>query len=188
MKCASALFCIGIVPLLLWGCGDNTQALKELTSIEDVPLGTAANIRMIYTDSARVQAILKAPKHIDYTHLSFQYSEFPEGVFVTFYDPQQRESFLEADYGILYNATRIIDLRGNVELRSSDGAVLLTDQLFWDAQTEWLFTEKPFQYTSTDYDLDGVRLDANKEFTTFNTGTLEGTLQVEESQDTIPQQ
>lgn len=178
----------GIIPLLLLGCADNSQALKELVSIQDVPLGTADNIRMVYTDSAKVQAILKAPKHIDYTHLAFQYSEFPEGVFVTFYDAQNKESFLEANYGILYNATKIIDLRGAVELRSSNGAVLKTDQLFWDSQSEWLFTERPFQYTSPEYDLNGTRLDANKEFTTFKTGSLEGTLQVEETQDTIPKQ
>lgn len=177
---------IGILWLLILGCDNNSQALKELTSIEDVPLGTAENIRMIYTDSAQVQAILKAPKHIDYTHLAFQYSEFPEGVFVTFFDTQKRESYLEADYGILYNATRLVDLRGHVELRSADGSVLKTEQLFWDAQTEWLFTEKAFEYTSPDYDLDGVRLDANKEFTTFITGTLAGTLQVEEQKDSLP--
>jgi len=69
---------------LFISCGDNAQALKEINTDLQEPLGTASNIRMIYTDSIKIQAILTAPKHVDYTNLSFRYAEFPEGLKVIF--------------------------------------------------------------------------------------------------------
>lgn len=90
-----------------------------------------------------------------------------------------------ADYGILYDETKLIDLRGNVQLKSYDGSLLNTEQLFWDAQTEWLFTEKPFKFKDKDYDFDALRLDTNKDFTKFQTGNLIGTITVSEPLDTL---
>ena len=66
-------------------CEDNSDVLKELTVVRQDPLATAYNIRMIYTDSMKIQAILTSPKHVDFTNLSFRYAEFPEGLKVVFF-------------------------------------------------------------------------------------------------------
>jgi LPS export ABC transporter protein LptC len=174
-----------LIIALTVSCEDNSDALKELGIVRQDPLATAHNIRMIYTDSMKIQAILTAPKHVDFTNLSFRYAEFPEGLKVVFFDTAGNENEVLADYGILYDETKIIDLRGNVQLKSHDGSVLTTNQLFWDAQTEWLFTEKPFKFKDKDYDFDALRLDTNKDFTKFQTGNLIGTITVSESLDTI---
>ena len=42
------------------------------------PLGVASDVRLVYTDSAKIQAVLTAPIHLDYNHLTFKYSEFPK--------------------------------------------------------------------------------------------------------------
>jgi len=173
---------------LFISCGDNAQALKEINTDLQEPLGTASNIRMIYTDSIKIQAILTAPKHVDYTNLSFRYAEFPEGLKVIFYDELEQENKVVADYGILYNDTKLIDLKGNVRLQSHDGSVLTTSQLFWDAESEWLFTEQPFKFEDTDYNFDALRLDTNKGFTKFQTGSLIGTVTVSEEKDSLDQQ
>ena len=75
------------------------------------------------------QAILTAPKHLDYTNLDFRYAEFPEGLKV-FFDENGNENEVLADYGILYNDTKLVDL-GNVQLKSFKGSKLNTSQLFW---------------------------------------------------------
>ena len=121
-------------------CEDNSNALLEINRDLQEPLGTAWNVRMIYTDSTKIQAILTAPRHLDYTNLSFRYAEFPDGLKVIFYDDLERENEVIADYGILYNDTRLIDLKGNVRLKSHDGSLLTTSQLFWDAPAAWPLT------------------------------------------------
>ena len=176
--------CAWALPLF-FSCSDSTEAVKELTSFNTQAVGTAQNIRMIYTDSLEIQAILTAPLHVDYTNLSFQYAEFPEGLKVVFFDTERNENTITADYGLIYTATDLIDLRHNVILESSDGSVLETDQLFWDAENEWLFTERPFTFKNQDYDLNAIRLDTNKEFSKFKTGKLTGTIAVTEEQDSL---
>jgi len=172
--------------LALFSCEDSSATLNQINRFNENPVGIAYNIRMTYTDSAKVKAILTAPVHWDFTHLSFQYSEFPEGLKVIFYNDKNQENTVVADYGILYNQTKIVDLQGNVVLLAHDGSRLETNQMYWDAEKEWLFTEQPFTFANEDYNTAATRLDTNKEFSIFQTGTLSyGTIAVEEQKDSL---
>ena len=168
-----------------FSCDDSSTLLKQINTFNENPVGIAYDINMTYTDSASIKARLEAPVHLDFSHLSFKYSEFPDGLKVIFYNDQNQENTVYADYGILYNQTKIVDLQGNVVLLSYDGSRLETDQMYWDAEKEWLFTEKPFLFQNNDYNLAANRLDTNKEFSKFQTGKLSGTIAVEEKKDSI---
>ena len=170
---------------LFFSCDDGGATLKQINQFNENPVGIAFNIRMTYTDSAAVKAILTAPINLDFTHLSFKYSEFPEGLKIIFFNNKNEENTLVADYGILYNQTKIVDLQGNVVLLSHDDSRLETDQMYWDSEKEWLFTEQPFTFENVNYDMAAIRLDTNKEFSKFNTGKLTGTMVVEEQQDSL---
>lgn len=171
--------------ILFFSCDDGSSTLKQINQFNDNPVGIAYDIRMTYTDSAVVKAILTAPVNLDFTHLSFKYSEFPEGLKIIFFNNKNEENTVVADYGILYNQTKIVDLQGNVVLLSHDGSRLETDQMYWDAEKEWLFTEQPFTFENVNYDMAAVRLDTNKEFSKFQTGKLTGTMIVEEQKDSL---
>lgn len=174
-----------ITVALFFSCDGGSPILKEINQFNENPVGIAYDIRMTYTDSAMVKAILTAPINMDYTHLSFKYSEFPEGLKIIFYNDNNEENTLVADYGILYNQTRIVDLQGNVVLLSNDGSRLETSQMYWDSEKEWLFTEQPFIFKSENEDMAATRLDTNKEFSKFQTGKLSGTILVEEQKDSL---
>ena len=182
------LWLVVFATALFISCEDSSEALSEITKDRQEPLGTATNIRLVYTDSLKIQAILTSPKHVDYTNLSFRYAEFPEGLKVVFFGESDQENEIIADFGILYSDTKLIGLRGNVRLQSHNGSILVTDQLFWDAESEWLFTEKPFTFENNDYNFEALRLDTNKEFTKFQTGSLIGTITVSEQKDSLDQQ
>ena len=171
--------------VLFFSCDDGVSTLKQINQFKENPVGIAHDIRMTYTDSTVVKAILTAPINLDYTHLSFKYSEFPEGLKIIFYNNKNEENTVVADYGILYNQTKIIDLKGNVVLFSEDGSRLETDQMYWDSENEWLFTEQPFTFQNANYDMAAIRLDTNKEFSKFQTGKLTGTMVVEEKKDSL---
>ena len=168
-----------------FSCDDSSTLLKQINTFNENPVGIAYDINMTYTDSASIKARLEAPVHLDFSHLSFKYSEFPDGLKVIFYNEQNQENTVYADYGILYNQTKIVDLQGNVVLLSYDGSRLETDQMYWDAEKEWLFTEEPFLFQNNDYNLAANRLDTNKEFSKFQTGKLSGRIALEEKKDSI---
>ena len=156
---------------------DKTE-LKTTSAMD--PLATSFDIRMVYTDSLKINSILTAPKHEDFRNLFFKYSIFPEGLKLVFYDNFGCPNIVEADYGTVYKDTSILDLVGNVKISSSAGDYLETNQLYWDAESDWFFTNKNFKFWNSDYDVAAKRLDANKQFTKFNTGRLTGTMSVEE--------
>ena len=171
--------------ILHFSCDDGSSTLKQINQFNENPVGIAYDIHMTYTDSAEVKAILTAPLNLDYTHLSFKYSEFPEGLKIIFYNDNNEENTVVADYGILYNQTKIVDLQGNVVLLSDDGSRLETSQMYWDSEKEWLFTEQPFTFKNINYDMAAIRLDTNREFSKFQTGNLTGTMLVKEQKDSL---
>ena len=170
---------------LFFSCEDGSSILKQINRFNENPVGIAYDIHMTYTDSAEVKAILTAPVNLDYTHLSFKYSEFPEGLKIIFYNNNNEENTVVADYGIRYNQPKIVDLQGNVVLLSHDGSRLETNQMYWDSEKEWLFTEQPFTFKNVNYDMAAIRLDTNREFSKFQTGKLTGTMLVEEQKDSL---
>ena len=91
------------------------------------------------------------------------------------------ETIVTSDYAITYNKTNIVNLTGNVVINNFDGSELKTKQLYWDPEQEWLFTEEKFSFKNIDYDIVASRLDANRSFTIFNTGKLDGKVLVEDN-------
>ena len=175
-----------IISILFFISCENPEIdFKTGNKFFESPLGIASDVKLVYTDSTKIQAVLTAPIHLDYNHLSFKYSEFPKGLKVTFYDDNGKENKIYADYGIFYKSTKIVDLKKNVKLISNDGSELFTQQLFWDAENEWLFTEEQFTFKNIDYDIDAIRLDTNKEFSEFKTGKLSGLLNFTEIKDSL---
>jgi LPS export ABC transporter protein LptC len=167
--------------IFLLSCEDNFQEIQNINSKNILPIGITENLKLIYTDSAKVKAILYSDLNKDFTNQSFPYSEFPEGVKITFYDNDLNETIVTSDYAITYSKTNIVNLIGNVVINNFDGSELKTKQLYWDPEQEWLFTEEKFSFKNIDYDIVASRLDANRSFTIFNTGKLDGKVLVEDN-------
>ena len=167
--------------IFLLSCEDNFQEIQNINSKNILPIGITENLKLIYTDSAKVKAILYSSLNKDFTNQSFPYSEFPKGLKITFYDNYLNETIVTSDYAITYNKTNIVNLIGNVVINNFDGSELKTKQLYWDPEQEWLFTEEKFSFKNIDYDILASRLDANRSFTIFNTGKLDGKVLVEDN-------
>ena len=168
-----------LVFLLILSCEDNFQEIQNINNKNTLPIGVTENLKLIYTDSAKVKAILYSSLNKDFTNKIFPYSEFPNGIKISFFDKENNETVISSDYAIMYNRTNIVDMRGNVIINNYDGSELKTNQLFWDPEQEWLFTEEKFTFKNIDYDIAATRLDANRSFTIFNTGKLDGKVLVD---------
>lgn len=173
-------FVLTVLVLFLSSCEDNFQEIKKINNYINFPAGVSEQIRLIYSDSAKIKAILTSSLNKDYTNQQFPYSEFPNGIKITFFDKDKNMTTVTSNYAITYTRTNIVDLIGDVVINNYDGSVLKTSQLYWDPQQEWLFTEQKFSFKNADYDIIGKRLDTNRSFTIFNTGQLDGKVMVEE--------
>ena len=175
-KVCLALLCV----ITLTNCTDQFSAVQQMNKFDEIPVGITEELHLIYSDSAQIEAELIAPINIDYTNQNFPYSEFPQGLDATLHGNRGEVTYIRSDYGIYYPKTEIIDLRGNVEISDNTGTRLNTNQLYWDAGQEWLFTEKNFTFTNASYDIGAVRLDANRSFRKLMTGMISGNIQVKD--------
>ncbi|MBT8222330.1 MAG: LPS export ABC transporter periplasmic protein LptC [Eudoraea sp.] len=182
------------VAMFFLGCEDQYQRIGEEAGENIFPQGVATDFTLTYTETtpletqdtgaSRVIAILNSPLSEDYDNLRFKYRIFPEGLEVEFFDEDNNKSTITADYGIIYSYTNLIDLRGNVVIKTHDGKKLEAPQLYWDRTLEWIFTQEKFRYTNPEDGtvMDGEGMDFNRDFSSFNAQKTYGLMTIKEDQ------
>lgn len=101
------------------------------------------NLTMIMSENGRPSYIFKTPLVEGYTLGREPYREFREGVdIITFSDDSlnQKESTLIANYAIYYENQKLWKAVGDVEVENKAGRELYSQQLFWNAQTQRIYS------------------------------------------------
>ncbi|MAO09170.1 MAG: LPS export ABC transporter periplasmic protein LptC [Alteromonas sp.] len=174
------------IAITLFACEGNYKNVQRLNLKDGAPVAEGQNVNLFYTDSGRVVTNLMAPRLLDYSNFEFPYQEFPEGVEVHFFENGDK-STVKSDYARRYDATGIVDLRKNVRLTTADGNVLEAEQLYWDQNNQWLFTDQPYRITFSDGSYnDGARFDANEDFTVFLSRKNDGVQLINQNQNNTP--
>lgn len=139
-----ALLIIGSA-LLIIGCASKggSRSAGAGRSLDRVMNESSDNLKMVMSENGRPSYIFSAPRVEGYTLGTEPYREFPDGVtIVTFTNDSLnvRESELTANYAIYYENRKLWEARGDVVVTKSDGKELYSQQLFWNAQTERIYS------------------------------------------------
>lgn len=160
-------------------CKNELSKIRSL-DYNNSPVSIAKNIISVHTDSGIVSSKLISPKMYNFSNLDFPYFEFPESVKIVFYDKNNNQSVITSDYLISYNNTDLVDLRNNVIIITNSKDTLFTDQLYYNKEKQWLFTNYKFKYKSFDKDITGVGFDSNINFSKINFLDVNGYVLLEE--------
>lgn len=144
---------------------------------EFTPSGEADDFNLKYTDSGRITSVLKSPKMLDYSSVQYPFIEFPKGILVTFYDKNQKKTYVKSDYAVSYKGTDLIDLQGNVNIWTDTGSRMVTEQLYYDQKNEWFFTEKKFRFSDPKGVSYGQGVDFSKDFKVVNSQKISGEIE-----------
>ncbi|MFS4417550.1 LPS export ABC transporter periplasmic protein LptC [Maribacter sp. 2307ULW6-5] len=182
--------------MLFLGCQDTYKRVGNEATKQIFPQGIAKNFEITYTESpekinsentgaSKVMAVMSGPLRNDYENLDFPYQTFPEGVVIEIFNEKGQKTTIEADTGILYAATGLVSLEGNVRIDGHDGKKLKTPQLYYDRGNEWAFTEKKFTFTNPEDGtvMDGEGMDIKKDLSFLNAHKTYGLMLIKESQD-----
>ncbi|MEH6513850.1 LPS export ABC transporter periplasmic protein LptC [Maribacter arcticus] len=182
--------------MLFLSCKDNYKRVGDEAAKKVYPRGVVEDFVLTYTESpekldsedegtSKVLAILSGPIRNDFDQLSFPYQTFPEGLLVEIFNEKNEKTTIEADYGVLYSATSIVDLRGNVLIKGDDGKKLETSQLYYDRANEWAFTKEKFTFTNPDDGtvMDGEGMDIQKDLQFLNAHKTYGLMLIKEEKD-----
>ena len=166
---------------MFFSCKPNTVNRTNLINDKEAPIAEAFEVNMKYTDSGRLVAIMKAPRFLDFTNKTFSYWEFPDGVVLDMIDPEGKISTITSDYAISYSETGLVDMRGNVDIKTADSTHLQAQQLYWDQTNSWVFTDQPYRSYFPDGTVnDASGFDANQDFSILNSRTNDGIMIIED--------
>ena len=170
---------------MLFSCNNDMRNLQQLSIQKKFPQGEAYDFKLVYTDSTKVVAVVTSKLNKDFTNQRMPYSEFPEGVKVEFYDQARHKNIVEANYGIIYPSSDMVELRDNVVLTTYDGKRLKTEQLFWDQKEDWIFTDREFSFTDETKGTvtNGIGMDFDKKFSTVKAHKTTGILAIEDNEE-----
>ena len=170
---------------MLFSCNNDMHNLQQLSIQKKFPQGEAFDFKLVYTDSTKVVAVVTSKLNKDFTNQRMPYSEFPEGVKVEFYDQARHKNIVEANYGIIYPSSDMVELRDNVVLTTYDGKKLKTSQLFWDQKEDWIFTDREFSFTDETKGTvtNGIGMDFDKKFSTVKAHKTTGILAIEDNEE-----
>lgn len=174
-------FVTAIAVTLFFSCQSNTSNDVGMQSLVDAPIAEAFDVNLKYTDSGKLIAVLKTPRVLDYGNKEFAYQEFPEGIVLDIIDKEGKVSVVKSDYAIFYERTGLIDMKGNIDIRTADSTKLKAQQLYWDQSINWVFTDQPYKSYLPDgtiNEADGF--DANQDFTILNSRINDGVMYIKE--------
>lgn len=169
---------------MLASCAKNSMEKVELVSRKDaIPSETSTNIRLLYSDSAKVRVMVEAPLLERYT-TDTNYVEFPDGVLLEFYAPNgELETKLTANYAIQWDERGIMEAREDVVVVNSEGEKLATEQLRWDRKERKIFSEEFVKITTEEQILWGDGLEAVEDFSSYKILNPMGQLYIREGAD-----
>jgi LPS export ABC transporter protein LptC len=151
--------------MMLLSCMNDLEEIKSLDINDTLPDMVAKEVKVLYSERAKVQMELIAPKIVRYIDEE-EITEFPDGFTVFFYDSiQQVKSTIRAEYGINYEKQKLIEARYNVEVENiAKGEKLDTEILFWDQKKEIIYSDRFITVTRGDEVITGDGLKSDQEF------------------------
>ena len=137
-----------LVLCFLTSCTNDAKEVAALTTKADASKDIGTNIRITYSDSASIKAILECPLLEKHNDVNNPIEVFKEGVKISFLDANKRvNSWLEADEMIRDARKKKMTARGNVRFYNTEQEKLQTAELIWDEASKKIYTEKFIKIT-----------------------------------------
>lgn len=127
--------------ILLFSCAERETPPEG--SVETMMTEYSDSLSIIMSRNGRRSYHFTAPQLEGYTLAREPYREFRRGIRITTYKDDSLstvDAVLTANYAIYYEKRELWEAKGNVVVEKSDDKTLYTQQLFWNAQTDKVYS------------------------------------------------
>ncbi|MCF6360409.1 MAG: LPS export ABC transporter periplasmic protein LptC [Cyclobacteriaceae bacterium] len=162
--------------ILLVSCVKEAEE-KEIPQTYTGPLSKLSGATIMYSDSAKQKAIVKAEELLD---LQNGDREVPKGMFITFFEKDGTISAtLKANYAYYYKEDDRWKATGNVVVNNiANKETLKSEELFWEPKNEDVYTEKFVRIETPGELMTGTGLKAKQDFSEWTLENPEGLIDV----------
>lgn len=182
-RCFKYISILAIV--FTFSCKNSSKEINDFLADQNLPIGVAENINHVYKDSGRVTNRLAANLLLDFSNRKINpYSEFPKGIKIVTIDRHTRDSItITGNYAISYDVTNISEIIGDVVVvNHENGAILKSDQIYWDKKENYFFTESAFTMFTENDTLHGVGFESDINLSNWILNNTNGNFVVDNNQ------
>lgn len=161
---------IAIVMLFFYtACGSRDNSMIDIKyDPETTPSMNTDSVTTLISDSGitRYKLVTENWQVFDKAKEPFWY--FPEGIYIERFDSVfQVEAKILADTAWNFTEKKLWRLKGNVDIRNMEGEMFLSDELFWDQQSQKVYSDKYIEIKRGDTELKGYGFESNQEMTEY---------------------
>lgn len=159
-----------LVCLFLYSCSKK-EVRHRAGAIADrkaMPALAGDEVTTLISDSGITRYRITAKKWLVFDKADTPYWEFPEGVYLEKFNLNlEADATIEADYAYYNEPAQRWMLRGNVQAVNLEGEMFETPLLFWDQQTESVYSDSSIVITRETSIIKGVGFRSNQEMTKY---------------------
>lgn len=159
-----------LVCLFLYSCSKK-EVRHRAGAIADrkaMPALVGDEVTTLISDSGITRYRITAKKWLVFDKADTPYWEFPEGVYLEKFNLNlEADATVEADYAYYNEPAQRWMLRGNVQAVNLEGEMFETPLLFWDQQTESVYSDSSIVITRETSIIKGVGFRSNQEMTKY---------------------
>lgn len=172
-------FAFGVI-LIMISCERKMETIR-ISDIESLPSHTVKEFETVYSDSGRIQLIMRSPLMERYTDRKPQYSEFRKGINVLFYDGNAEPlASLSSKYARYYEEKKLWELKDSVTAINEKKETLETELLYWAQEKDLVYTDRFVRITGEEQIVMGTGLEANSRFTRWKIRNVSATIYIKD--------
>jgi LPS export ABC transporter protein LptC len=176
------LFLLALLCTLIFSCENDIAVVNMLVSPSNLPVESGKNVKILYSDSAKIKVKLFAPQMDRYIKNKESFVELPKGLVLEFYNDSMRIiSNLSSNYAIRHEKERTMEAKNDVVVVNEKGEKLNTEHLIWDEGAKRIYSEAFVRITTKDEIIYGDGFESNEKFTRYKIKNVKGTISINES-------
>lgn len=161
---------IAVVMLFLYTACSNKD--KDLLDIrydpETTPSMNTDSVTMLVSDSGITRYKIITDNWQIYDKAAEPYWFFPKGIYIEQFDSVfEVEAKIVADTAWRYTDKNLWRVKGNVDIRNRQGEMFMSDELFWDQQSQKVYSDKYIEIIRGETELKGYGFESNQEMTEY---------------------
>ena len=148
--------------------GRKTDLAPEVTNRDSIPVLRTIGLESLVSDSGVIRYRVTAGEWLIYDKMDPQFWAFERGIHLERFDSLLRvDADIKADTAYFYNQERLWKLISNVEIVNLSGERFLTNLLYWNQETEKVYTDAYVTIHSGENVLHGYGMDADQRLENF---------------------
>ena len=156
-------------------CSNSLEDIEKIKLSSLSKTESAKDVRIIYSDSAIVRMIIKAPLMQSNISNEAPKKIFPKGVLVDFYDNNQNiSSHLTSKFAEYLENEKMIFLKDSIVIRNYRNEQLETEELYWVEKDSKIYSKKFVKITTSTEIIHGYGFSSNMEFTNWEIDSVSG--------------